>query len=216
VSGGLFAALALAAMGVGSLHTLAPDHWIPFAALSRARGWSVGRTLRVTLLCGFGHVSVSALLGLAGLFSGLRLIHAFGQRMEALAGLLLVGFGIVYAILGLRRTAGRRFHGHVHAHYDHVHHPETMTVWALFLLFCADPCVAVIPLLLAAAPLGAGPTLGVVLLYEIATLATMCFLVLPARAGVGLLRGTWMDRYADAAAGAVIAAVGLIVMGLGW
>ena len=29
--------LALAAMGVGSLHTLAPDHWVPFAALARAR-----------------------------------------------------------------------------------------------------------------------------------------------------------------------------------
>ena len=62
---GLFAALAAAAVTVGSLHTLAPDHWIPFAALARARGWSSGRTLRVTLLCGFGHVTVSALLGLA-------------------------------------------------------------------------------------------------------------------------------------------------------
>jgi nickel/cobalt exporter len=216
VSGSLFTALALAAMGVGSLHTLAPDHWIPFAALSRARGWSAGRTLRITLLCGFGHVTVSALLGLLGLFFGLKLIHAFGQRMEALAGLLLVGFGIVHAVLGLRRAAGRRLHGHVHAHYDHVHHPETMTVWALFLLFCADPCVAVIPLLVAAAPLGARPTIGVVLLYEIATLATMCLLVLPARAGAGVLRGAWLDRYADAAAGGVIAAVGLIMMGLGW
>jgi nickel/cobalt exporter len=216
MSGNLFAALALAAMGVGSLHTLAPDHWVPFAAISRARGWSNGRTLRVTLLCGFGHVTVSAALGLLGLLFGLKMIHAFGQRMEAAAGLLLVGFGLVYATLGLRRAAGRRLHGHAHAHYDHVHHPETMTVWALFLLFCADPCVAVIPLLFAAAPLGALPTLGVVGLYEAATLTTMCVLVLPARAGARLLGGAWMDRYADAVAGGLIATVGLVVMGLGW
>src|SRR3954449_6268073 len=47
---GLFAALALAALTVGPLHTLAPDHWVPFAAVARARGWSAARTARVTLL----------------------------------------------------------------------------------------------------------------------------------------------------------------------
>ena len=65
MNAGLFAALALGAATVGSLHTLAPDHWVPFAVLSRARGWNLGRTARVTLLCGFGHVTASALLGLA-------------------------------------------------------------------------------------------------------------------------------------------------------
>jgi hypothetical protein len=56
----------------------------------------------------------------------------------------------------------------------------------------------------------------IVLLYEITTLATMVLLVLPARAGVRLLRGQWLDHYADAAAGGAIAAVGIAVMFLGW
>ena len=68
---GLFLALAGAAISVGALHTLAPDHWLPFAALARAQGWSAGRTARVTFLCGFGHVTVSALFGLLGLFFAL-------------------------------------------------------------------------------------------------------------------------------------------------
>jgi nickel/cobalt exporter len=72
VSEGLFATLAVAAVTVGSLHTLAPDHWVPFAALARARGWSAGRTARITFACGFGHVTVSALLGLLGLAFGPR------------------------------------------------------------------------------------------------------------------------------------------------
>ena len=59
---GLFGALALTAATVGSLHSIAPDHWVPFAAVARARGWSAARTARVTLLCGFGHVTVSAAL----------------------------------------------------------------------------------------------------------------------------------------------------------
>ncbi len=64
--------LMFAAAGVGSLHSLAPDHWVPFAALSRARRWSSAHTARLTVLCGLGHVTVSAILGLAGLFAGLR------------------------------------------------------------------------------------------------------------------------------------------------
>ena len=212
---GLLTALAAAAVTVGSLHTLAPDHWVPFAALARARDWSTGRTLSVTLLCGFGHVTVSALLGLGGLFLGLQLMEAFGRRMETAAGFLLVAFGIAYGILGLRRGAGRRLHGHSHSRYDHVHETERATAWTLFLLFSADPCVAVIPLLFAAAPLGAWPTTGIVALYEVSTLGTMLVLVLAARYGARRIRSNWLELHGDAAAGAVIAGVGLAVIGLG-
>ncbi len=212
---GLFAALALGAFTVGSLHTLAPDHWVPFAALARSRGWSAGRTLRITLACGFGHVTVSALLGALGLLFGIEIIERFGQRMEAAAGVLLVGFGVAYAAWGLRRAAGKKLHGHAHVHYDHIHDPGHMTAWTLFLLFSADPCVAVIPLLFAAAPLGAASAVGIVLVYEVSTLATMVALVLPARAGAGMFHAPWLDRYGDAVAGALIAAIGLAVGALG-
>src|SRR5450756_168023 len=177
-----------AAASVGALHTLAPDHWVPFAALARTQRWSAAKTARVTFLCGFGHVTVSALLGL---------------------------FGLAYGAWGLKRAAGRRVHGHVHSHYDHIHETSEKTAWSLFVLFSADPCVAVIPLLFAAAPLGTAPTVGLVLLYEAATIATMIVLVLPARAGISRLRFPWLDHWGDALAGGLIAATGVVVMALG-
>lgn len=215
MSGGLFLTLAGAAAGVGALHTLAPDHWVPFAALARAQRWSAAKTARITVLCGFGHVTVSALLGLLGLVFGRAIFEKAGARMEAVAGILLVGFGLAYGVWGMRRAAGRRVHGHAHVHYDHVHDASKSTAWSLFLLFSADPCVAVIPLLFAAAPLGTAPTVGIVLLYEAATIATMIVLVLPARAGFERLRFPWLDHWGDAVAGGVIAATGLAVMALG-
>lgn len=212
---GLFLTLLGAAVTVGALHTLAPDHWVPFAALARAQKWSAGKTARITFLCGFGHVTVSALLGLLALVFGRAIFERVGERMEAVAGILLVGFGLAYGVWGLRRAAGRRVHGHAHAHYDHVHDASTTTAWSLFFLFSADPCVAVIPLLFAAAPLGTAPTVGIVLLYEVATIGTMIVLVLPARVGLERLRFPWLDHWGDAVAGAVIAATGLVVMTLG-
>jgi hypothetical protein len=216
VSQPYFSTLALAAAAIGSLHTAAPDHWVPFAALSRARRWSARRTAAVTLGCGFGHVTVSAIFGLAGLFFGVRLLRALGEKLGAVAPLLLVAFGVVYGLLGLRRALAPRLHGHAHAHYDHVHDPSHASAWTLFLLFSADPCIAVAPLIVAAAPLGVSRAIAVVLVYEAATLGTMLAFVLPARAGVRVLRAPWIDRWGDAAAGGVIAGVGLLVAGLGW
>jgi ABC-type nickel/cobalt efflux system permease component RcnA len=213
--GGLFLALLGGAAFVGSLHSLAPDHWVPFAALARAQRWPVRRTALVTFLCGFGHVTVSALLGFFGLLFGREVFERIGQRMEAVAGLLLIGFGLAYGIWGLRRAAGSRLHGHPHACYDHVHDPSRATAWSLFLLFSADPCVAVIPLLFSAAPLGTGQTLAIVLFYEAATIGTMIPLVLSARAGAVRLRIPFLDRWGDAVAGGVIVLTGVVVGLLG-
>jgi hypothetical protein len=213
---GLFATLTLAAASLAALHALAPDHWAPFAAVARAPGWSAARTARVTALCAVGHVCASVALGLLGLLFGVEMLEAFGRRMETVAGLGLIAFGLLYGAWGLRRAAGARLHGHVHSHYDHVHDPSRVTTWTLFLLFSADPCVAVIPLLFAAAPLGTARTVGIILCFQLATIATMVALVLPARAGARVLHGRWLDRWGDAAAGGAIAAVGVAIALLGW
>ena len=217
---GWLLALTVTAATVGSLHTVAPDHWLPFAALSRARGWSAKHTARLTLLCGFGHVTVSALLGVVALFVGLQAVHAFGSRLEDHAIFLLIGFGVIYMIWGLRRSLRRdpmavmhhHRHHHTHGHNDHDH---GLTEWSLFLLFSADPCVAVIPMIMAASTGGWGAVLSVVIVYEVATLATMVVLVLTARAGVSALRFAWIDRFGDAVAGGLIVVLGAVLAILG-
>jgi len=215
--GGLFWALAGTAAVVGALHSVAPDHWVPFLAVGHARSWSAARTAQVTLLCGFAHVSVSVVLGLLALWLGREILEAFGARLEAVAGMLLVGFGLAYAVWGLRRAAAERVHGHSHSHFDHVHDPTRATVAGLVLLFSVDPCVRLIPIILAAAPLGWARLAALILLYEVATVGTMVAIVLATRAGaMSRFRAPWLDRYGDALAGALIVATGLGVAALGW
>ena len=164
------------------------------------------------------------------MFLGLELLQTLGRGLESVAGVLLIAFGVVYGAWGLHRAVQARWHvhghddGHGHMHWHGgQHHAHThadagearMTPWMLFLVFCADPCVAVIPLMFAAAPLGWGSTLAVVTAYELATIGTMVALVLPARAVATTVRGRWADRYGDALAGGVIAAVGIAVVSLG-
>jgi nickel/cobalt transporter (NicO) family protein len=209
-------ALVAAAISIGSIHTLAPDHWVPFAALARAQRWPARRTAFITAACGLGHVTGSVALGLSSVFLGVELLERFGQRLESASGLLLIGFGVAYGVWGLRRTAHARSHGHRHSHGHGLGDSQSsLSPWALFLLFSADPCVAVIPLIFAAVPLGWQTTLAVIASYEVATIGTMVALVLPTRAAAGAAQGAWMDRHGDAFAGAVVALVGMAVLGLG-
>lgn len=212
--------LILAAVTVGSLHTMAPDHWMPFAALARARGWSSWRAARTTILCGFGHVTVSAALGVTALFVGLGVIRAIGSHLENQANDLLMGFGTIYMGWGIWRSFRRdphallhaRDHHHTHGHHDHDH---GLTEWSLFVLFSADPCVAVIPMIIAAATRGWGAVGAVVVTYEIATISTMVVLVSAAHAGTRTFRAGWIDRYGDVAAGALIVSVGAAMAAMG-
>ena len=217
-------ALVVAAATLGSVHTMAPDHWMPFAALARAEGWTARRTAAITAFCGLGHVTVSVLLGLVSALLGLQLLQTFGRGLASVSGFLLIAFGVAYGLWGLHRAVQARWHGHGHGHvhwhgghsHPHVHGEEArLTPWMLFLLFCADPCVAVIPLMFAAAPLGWGSTLAVVAAYELATIGTMVMLVLPARAMATAVRSSWVDHYGDVLAGGVIAVVGIAVVSLG-
>lgn len=207
-------ALVAAAISIGSVHTLAPDHWMPFAALARTERWSARRTAAITAACGLGHVTGSVALGLISIVLGTELLERFGRRLESASGLLLVGFGVAYAVWGLRGRA----HSHSHEDSDHSHHRSQRAVlspFGLFLLFSADPCVAVIPLIFVAAPLGWRATAAIIVAYEVATIGTMVGLVLPARAAALATHGHWIDRHSDALAGAVVAVVGVVVMTFG-
>jgi len=200
--------LAVAAATVGALHALAPDHWLPIAAVARARGWSVPRTARIALVCGFGHVTVSALLGVIALVSGTAVVEALGARSGAVAGVLLIGFGAAYGLWGLRRLA--------HRHAEHASDPSRTTTWTLFAIYCADPCIAVVPIVFAAASVSRTATVAIVAVYELATITTMVTLAAIARAGAARIRAHWIEHYGDATAGGLIVATGVLVALLGW
>ncbi len=87
--------LMVAAITISCLHTITgPDHYVPFIALSKSRGWSFSKTLSWTIICGCGHVWSSVLLGLGGAAIGWSLskVGWFENIRGGIAGWALVGF----------------------------------------------------------------------------------------------------------------------------
>ena len=117
--------LSATAASIGFLHTLlGPDHYLPFVALSRAGGWSLKKTVVITVLCGVAHVLSSVVLGAVGIAVGIAVFKL--ETIEAvrgsLAGWLLLAFGLAYLVWGIRSAIRNQPHTHAHVHADGIVH----------------------------------------------------------------------------------------------
>ena len=159
-------------------------------------------------------------MALVALFAGLGMIRLIGGQLASFATWLLITFGVVYMSWGVVRSLRRdplavihaHDHHHAHGHNDHDHR---LTEWSLFLLFSADPCVAVIPMIIASAGSGWHTVAAVIIAYEVATIATMVILVTASHASARAIHASWIDRYGDAVAGALIVSIGATMAVLG-
>jgi nickel/cobalt exporter len=235
---GEVALLAFSAAAIAFAHTLlGPDHYLPFVAMARARRWSLSRTLRITLLCGVGHLAGSVALGLAGIALGLQLSSLTwleGVR-GSLAAWLLIGFGLAYTAWGLRQARRNRRHTHWHHHdgvthvHEHSHHEahahvheaqepaKSLTPWVLFVIFILGPCEPLIPLLMyPAARVDAFGVIVVTAVFGIVTVLTMLATVAIALRGLKAFRFRRFERYGQALAGVTILACGLGIQFFAW
>ena len=226
--------LAAAAITVACLHTVTgPDHYLPFIALSKSRGWSCRKTIGWTLVCGCGHVWSSVLLGLGGAAIGWSLsnIKWMEHIRGGLAGWALLGFGLIYGVWGLFRAWRNRPHKHFDIYedgsvyvYRHRHGQPVLpqdrhvvTPWVLFIVFVLGPCEPMIPLLYV--PAAKDSWAGMVLLiavYTFFTLVTMVAMVLTGYYGLSFLKTERLERYVHALGGLTLFICGAGMVFMGW
>ena len=228
--------LLFTAASIAFLHTiLGPDHYVVFTAMGKARGWSLPKTLRVTVLCGLGHVLSSVVIGAVGLLLGAQLfsLTAIEGLRGNVAGWALLAFGLMYFAWGLRKAGRSHRHSHLHVHDDVVHDHEhdhredhlhvhdepaknSITPWAIFIIFVLGPCEALIPLFMyPAAQQSVGLVLAVAVVFGSVTIMTMVAAVALTTAGLNRLKLPALGRWEHAVAGASVAACGVAITFMG-
>ena len=191
------------AASLAIVHTLIGiDHSLPLAALGRARGWALGRTLLVAGVCGAGHVTSSVVLGAAGV--GLGIATDLLLRIESfrgeMAAALLLAFGLAYTAWALWPRPHGRGGKNTPATRDQTgdglaREPAATprdearpaaggrragdirggTAWALFVIFVLGPCEPLIPLMVV--PGLAGNWLGVAAVAAVFGLLTIAVML---------------------------------------
>ena len=226
--------LIIAAITVACLHTVTgPDHYLPFIALSKSRGWTPTRTLFWTLVCGCGHVWSSVLLGLGGAAIGWSLskVRWMENIRGGVAGWTMIGFGLLYGVWGLFRAWRNRPHKHFDIYedgsvyvYEHRHgemvRPQdrhAVTPWVLFIIFVLGPCEPMIPLLyFPAAKNSWTGMVALILVYTFFTLVTMVFMVMAGYYGLAVMKAEKLHRYVHALGGLTLLICGTGMVFMGW
>jgi ABC-type nickel/cobalt efflux system permease component RcnA len=224
----------LATAGAAALlHTLIPDHWLPFVLVGRARSWSGMTTAAVSGFSAVVHVVTSVALGLAALGIGMTAAEAIGETLHHVGAALLVLFGLAYALWAWRK--GGHFHpggnllhrrgeeqpctgqeGDSHPEHLHYHadghliggHAGWSGFW-LAVIVGANPCILVLPIMVATAGRGAPLFWLVVATYGAATAVLIVGLSVLGVAAGRRLRLPVAARYMEAASGLLIALLGL-------
>jgi nickel/cobalt exporter len=230
--------LLVTASGTAVIHTLIPDHWLPFVLIGRARNWSLRTTAMVSGVSALIHVGLSVVLGLVTLALGFAASEVIGESLERAAGILLILFGLVYAIWAWRKgghfhPGGERLHqneqrptcdgreGHTDPEHQYFHadvdlirsRSEWTRLW-LALIIGANPCVLLIPIMLIAAEKG-GTMLGLVsAAYAVPTICLMVGLSVLGVAGSRGIRLPGAARHMEMASGLLIMILGLVVLWL--
>lgn len=193
---------------VGAAHALLPDHWIPYVLLSRARRWDVGRSLIAAAAGGLAHLAATAAVGLLIAFAGAEALPHVGPIAELAGFGILAGFGLFVSWRGFRLLrSGRAAHG---AH-EVRQPPPTSTRRCLVegALLGARPCAEALAIFLASAAFGLTSSLLAVVVWVLATLGVMIAVVWLSLLGLGALKLTAFEKYAELTAGLVILLMGL-------
>ncbi|MEW5807669.1 MAG: hypothetical protein AB1756_10045 [Acidobacteriota bacterium] len=207
--------VAASTISIAFFHALAPDHWMPFIMIGRAQKWLTTKLIWVTFLSGIGHVASSIVIGGIGLFLGFSLssVEGWESSRGSIAILLLIGFGVAYALWGLKHA---RKHRHKHSDiFDDETKQRTVTVWTIFALFVLGPCEPLIPLMFLASKYGWSGVLWITFLFSIVTIAMMIGQTLLGYSGFNLVKLGTLDHYSHSIAGVVIALTGTMVLILG-
>jgi hypothetical protein len=118
-----------AVAGVGVLHTIVPDHWVPITLIARQRGWSKRETARAALQAGIGHVLSTLLIGLVVWVAGVAVAARFGHLVETASSIALVAFGGWIAVSAWRELRRNGGHGHSHSHgSEHADHGHSNVI----------------------------------------------------------------------------------------
>lgn len=186
------------------LHAIIPNHWLPLVAIGRKEGWSLGETLRVTLLAGLGHAVSTILIGVSLGLLGIGLGESVEHFAHVVGPIVLIALGVFFLW---------QHHRHKHFHLKTGglrKRSKRELIGVLVLAMFLSPCLEIEAYFLMAGTIGWEAILLISGLYLVISLSGM--LVWVGIAYRGLLKLNWhaIEHNAGMITGLVLIVTGIL------
>lgn len=185
-------------------HAIMPTHWMPFALIGRGQKWSLTKTVFVTAAAGLGHSLITSILGSIIALLGSRMVKYVETIAEPLSGFILIAIGIIFILIGRLRSTP---HDHNHTAFS-----DKGIIISLFLMLSCSPCVALLPLFLAASTFSWTMLLVLSMVLSVTTVSGMLGLTILTYKGVNKLHICSIERYEKEIIGGILILIGILFL----
>ncbi len=193
------------ALGIGALHMLAPDHWVPLALYCHAKGITTRRSAAIAAAGGLAHVAGSLLAMLLAIGAGLAIAGSFSSLSNYIIGISFI------VIAGWMAFRGLRAPGVEGGPVD----TSRGTKWLVFAT-ASSPELTIFPVYLAASVNGPGTVTIALVAFTIGTVVSIVSVTLAGIKGAGrFLNAPGREREIDYLIAAILLFVGFGVIILG-
>ena len=215
--------IAITGFGIAFFHAAIPTHWLPFVLTARAQRWNRSKTLIITAMAATGHACFTATLGLIVAWLGIALSDRIGALFPWIAGGALISFGFFYIIRQLTGRPHTHLHlGHEGHSHDHAHsHPENRisfsksdfaAISSLLALLTFSPCEAFVPVYVSGVRYGWHGFALLTIILTVATIAGMVAFTGLALTGIEQVKLRSFEKYEAGVMGALLCAVGVLII----
>jgi len=196
------------AVTISILHALLPSHWLAFVLVGNAQGWHGSKIMKIALLAGSGHVTMTTILGLAaGTIAG-GIVSYMGYVGTYSTGGILILLGLIYVFLGI-------VHKNRHNHSFKSERSDKATITSLILMLTLSPCEAIIPVFFVAGTFGWSILWVLSIFVALGTISSMLAIIYLTLAGYKRLPFTWLEKNEKAVIGTILLALGVSALLLG-
>lgn len=183
-------------------HASMPNHWMPFALIGKGQNWGLTKTIFITAIAGLGHSVITTTLGFIIAILGFHITKYAETIAEPLAGGILIVLGITFVIIGRLR---RGTHDHNHSKFT-----DKTIIISLFAMLSSSPCVAALPIFLAAGTLNWSTFVLLSITLSATTVSGMLVLTTLAYTGVKRINLCGVEDYEKEIIGGILTLVGIL------
>ncbi len=188
-------------MGVGALHMLAPDHWVPLTVYCHSNGIQLRRTALIAMAGGFAHVAGSLVAMFLAIAVGIAVATSFSGYSSLAVGLSFIAVGVWKLVSAVRAQ-------------DPKEDPEPGkgVKWLVFAA-TSSPELTIFPIFLAASVFGLGVVILSLSAFTVGTVVSLVLVTVAGVKGMGrFLRKPGRERQIDYAIAFVLFALGVVVI----
>lgn len=204
--------LVLSASFIGLIHSFAPGHWLPIILLAKSHRWSLGRAMGGAIVASFGHILVALIMGLGVMLLGAALVDRNLEMIEKYSGYFVGAFGIIYAITSVFRHSHCESHAHHGPEIPHGKKLKKRIPYLFLFSIGLTPCLAVLPVIMAAIPNGNLAVSVTVLAYCLGVVLALVSATLLVSLGISKLDHPILEHYGDVITGLTVALMGFTLL----